>query len=312
MSLMQFWRRSGVGRAYSAKTAALGPRSAPPPPASQLFVPLGHYYSPVVDPVEADRVLAVAEAAPPPEHLADVAIDRDAMVRLWRELQPDLAAAPFPAHRAAGFHYYFENPAYAWGDGLVYYAMLRRWRPRRVVEVGSGFSSALLLDTLSADWPKPCDVTFVEPYPDILRAVVGPDVKRAQFIVSPVQACPIEVFTSLQPGDFLFIDSTHVLKTGSDVCHELFEILPALAPGVIIHFHDMFWPFEYPRPWAVDENRSWNELYAMRAFLSGNRDYEILMFNDYMGKLERPLIAETCPRFLINPGGALWLRKRAG
>jgi hypothetical protein len=69
------------------------------------------------------------------------------------------------------------------------------------------------------------------------------------------------------PINVLFIDSTHVLRTGSDVCFELFEILPRLSPGVLVHIHDMFWPFEYPRSWVVEENRSWNELYAVRAFL---------------------------------------------
>jgi hypothetical protein len=275
-----------------------------------LFVSPGHYYSPVVDPAEAESALAAVEAAPAPAQLADVALDRTAMARLWRELLPDLVGAPFPDGRSKGFHYFFDNPAYAWGDGLMYYAMLRRWRPRRVVEVGSGYTSALLVDTLAREWPEPCDVTFVEPYPDVIQALLGKDLDRSRLIAAPVQACPLEVFTALEAGDFLFIDSTHVLKTGSDVCRELFEILPALAPGVIIHFHDMFWPFEYPRPWVIDENRSWNELYAMRAFLGGNAGYEILMFNDYLGKVERQMVGETCPRFLTNPGGALWLRKR--
>jgi hypothetical protein len=281
-------------------------------PCAPLFVPPGHYYSPVVDPGEAERTLAALETAPQPTRLPDVAIDHEAMLRLWGELLPDLNAAPFPDQQSDGFHYFCDNTAYSWGDGLIYYAMLRRWRPRRIVEVGSGYSSALLVDTLARAWPEPCEITFVEPNPEVIEALLGAELDRFRLIASPVQACPIEVFTSLRSGDFLFIDSTHVLKTGSDVHRELFEILPALAPGVIIHFHDMFWPFEYPRHWAVEENRSWNELYAMRALLSGNAEYEVLMFNDYMAKVEPALVSETCPRFLFNPGGALWLRKRGG
>ena len=97
----------------------------------------------------------------------------------------------------------------------------------------------------------------------------------------------MSVFDELNEGDILFIDSTHVLRTGSDVCFELFEVLPRLAPGVLVHFHDIFWPFEYPRAWVVDENRSWNELYAIRAFLMNNSDWHIIFFNHYFAKTGR-------------------------
>lgn len=278
-------------------------------PGAPLFIEPGHYYSPVVDPAAAAAALDSLARGPAPRTLPDVYIDRAAMIRLWRGLLPDLRDAPFPRRKSEGFAFYFDNPAYSWGDALMYYAFLRRWRPRRVIEVGAGYSSALLLDTLARDWPDGCEVTFVDPHPQVIRELFGSALDESRLIASSVQDCPVEVFTALEAGDFLFIDSTHVLKTGSDVCHELFRILPALAPGVIVHFHDMFWPFEYPRAWVVDDNRSWNELYAIRAFLNGNAGYEVLMFNDYLAKTERPLVAETCPRFLWNPGGALWLRK---
>ena len=125
-----------------------------------------------------------------------------------------------------------------------------------------------------------------------------------------VQQAPLALFNELEEGDILFIDSTHVLRTGSDVYFELFEVLPNLAKGVLVHFHDMFWPFEYPREWVIDENRSWNELYAVRAFLTHNHDWKILMFSDYMAVFERPLIETTYPAFLRNSGGALWLQRQ--
>src|SRR5260370_28828390 len=100
------------------------------------------------------------------------------------------------------------------------------------------------------------------------------------------------------------------MKTGSDVCHELFEILPRLAPGVLIHFHDIFWPFEYSEAWGIENNLSWNELYGLRAFLMYNDNFEIVFFNDFFRRWRRNLIQETYPKFLHNTGGALWLRKR--
>jgi len=136
------------------------------------------------------------------------------------------------------------------------------------------------------------------------------DVSRVEIIQQNVQQVPVTLFDELRAGDILFIDSTHVLKTGSDVCFELFDILPRLASGVFVHFHDIFWPFEYPREWVISENRSWNEQYALRAFLTRNDAWEIMMFNDYFGLFERPMIASTYPPFLRSFGSALWLRRR--
>jgi Methyltransferase domain len=153
-------------------------------------------------------------------------------------------------------------------------------------------------------------LTFIEPYPKLLHELLGETTAQVRILEARVQDVPLEIFDDLAAGDVLFIDSTHILRTGSDVCHELFEILPRLAPGVLVHIHDMFWPFEYPRTWVVEENRSWNELQAVRAFLTGNADWEVIWFSDYMTQLERPLLETTCPRVLRNSGGALWLRRR--
>ena len=130
-----------------------------------------------------------------------------------------------------------------------------------------------------------------------------------EILESRVQDVPLSTFAALEPGDLLFIDSTHVLRTASDVCLELLEILPRLPSGVLVHIHDVFWPFEYPRDWVLDENRSWNELYALRAFLIGNREWRVLMFNHYFVQVERARIAASYPEFLNNPGGALWLQR---
>ena len=131
-----------------------------------------------------------------------------------------------------------------------------------------------------------------------------------EIIETGIQDVPLSRFDVLQRNDVLFINSTHIVKTCSDVVFELFEILPRLKPGVVIHFHDAFYPFEYPREWVINRNYSWNELYALRAFLMGNRDWEIIMFNDYFVRTERALVERTAPEVLQNAGGGLWLRRR--
>ena len=98
------------------------------------------------------------------------------------------------------------------------------------------------------------------------------------------------------------------MRTGSDVCRIVLELLPEVAPGVVVHIHDMFWPFEMPRHW-VEEGRQWAECYLVRAFLTDNPDWEILLMNDWVGVRERELLQQLLPRFLGNPGGSLWLRR---
>jgi hypothetical protein len=119
----------------------------------------------------------------------------------------------------------------------------------------------------------------------------------------------LRLFESLAADDVLFVDSSHVAKIGSDVCFILFEILPRLAPGVVVHFHDVFWPLEYPRSWAVEQLRGWNEIYFLRSFLMYNTSFEIMFFNSYFASRHEGLALQTCPDFMKNPGGGLWLRK---
>jgi Methyltransferase domain len=150
-----------------------------------------------------------------------------------------------------------------------------------VIEIGSGYSSVALLDVNQRHLDNAIACTFVEPYPELLESLLRPgDRERIRIHPHPVQDVGREVVAPLRAGDVLVVDSTHVLKTGSDVNTILFEILPALASGVYIHFHDVFYPFEYPREWVYQE-RAWNEVYARRAFLQYNDAFEIVYFNHF-------------------------------
>jgi hypothetical protein len=126
-----------------------------------------------------------------------------------------------------------------------------------------------------------------------------------EILVQRVQDVSSERFTALAEGDLLLIDSSHVAKTGSDVNHLYFEILPRLAAGVLIHVHDIGFPFEYPRPW-VDQGRSWNEAYVLRAFLMFNREFEIVLWNGCL-RVHRPDAFEGLPK--LFGGSQLWFRR---
>jgi hypothetical protein len=276
--------------------------------AAKLYVPPGHFYSPVVN-TEEVRAQIPRDRPRIEVSLPDVQLDLASMEHLWLKLAPILRNTPFSVQKSERHRYYFDNPAFSFADAMILRAMILHHRPRRIVEVGSGFSSACTLDTVFDEANLQCEITFVEPYPDLLRGLMRPeDEARVKIIPDRVQAVPLDLFKQLQSNDILFIDSTHIVKTGSDVVHELSAILPELAPGVIVHFHDVFYPFEYGFDWVVTENRSWNEIYALRAFLAFNARFEVIFFNDMFGQLRRELIGEAAPAFLLNTGGSIWLR----
>jgi hypothetical protein len=274
-----------------------------------LFARPGHFYSPIVDPAEVAARLGRSPLRPA-DALAHIDIDRQRHLAFWNEILPFFKDLPFAAQPQEGVRYYFDNDAFGVGDAVILFAMLRRFRPKRLIEVGSGYSSACSLDTSERFLGGTVQMTFIEPYPALLQRVLNAeDLARSTIIAQPIQDVDLALFDTLEDNDILFIDSTHVVKTGSDVVFELFEILPRLKPGVLVHFHDVFDGFEYPLQWILKDNRSWNELYALRAFLMYNSAFEVLFFNDFFAKSCAQEIRETFPEFLANGGGSLWLRK---
>ncbi|MEM7728609.1 MAG: class I SAM-dependent methyltransferase [Pseudomonadota bacterium] len=276
----------------------------------ELSVDPGHFYSPVVDTRSLDESVL---RSPHDPSVKGIKVDAEAMQDFWRRLLPHMRDADLPRQKTKGRRYYIENPAYREGDAYVYQAILRETQPKRIIEIGSGFSSALLLDTVDTHFPDRPHMTFIDPYPKLLKSMMRrADRNSATIIGQPVQDVDLDIFRTLEAGDILFIDSTHVLKTHSDVYWELAEILPILKRGVLIHFHDMFWPFEYPREWIFQDRRSWNELYAIQFFLMYQDVFEIVFFNQYFAYQHTTQVREEFGAFLDNPGGGLWLRKTGG
>jgi hypothetical protein len=118
------------------------------------------------------------------------------------------------------------------------------------------------------------------------------------------------VFERLEAGDILFIDSSHVVKTGSDVNYLFLEVLPRLKPGVVIHVHDIFLPHEFPKAWVMDLHLFWTEQYLLQAFLTHNAEFEVLFANAYMGARHQTEMQRTFPRSQWWGGGSFWLRRK--
>ena len=271
------------------------------------FVRPGHFYSPVVsmDEIRRDEHRVFQSATPP----AGIEMNEAAQLDLLGEFERLYPSIDFPPTRQASHRYWYENPAYSYSDAIMLHCMLRHFRPKRLMEVGSGYSSCAILDTRERHLPGLAEVTFIEPYPQRLQSLLRPsDLATIEIVPTRLQDVPLERFRRLEAGDFLFVDSTHVSKTGSDVNYLFFEVLPALRPGVHVHLHDVFWPFEYPKDWVMG-GRSWNEIYVLRAFLQYNARFSIVLMNSFLQRLHGTRIAARMPLCLRNGGGSIWLRR---
>jgi hypothetical protein len=272
------------------------------------FAPAGHFYSPLPDLAEVAARSAVLFRPEIPT-CPGINLREHAQLALLEQLSAFYAELPFPQTPDHTTRYYYENDFFSYGDAIVLYAMLRYQRPQRVIEIGSGFSSAVMLDVNDRFFDASIQFTFIDPYPARLLQLLRRNDRQTQTILpQPIQEVSLDSFHSLAAGDIVFIDSSHVVKIGSDVAHLLYHVLPALPAGVIIHFHDILWPFEYPQAW-VYEGRAWNEAYVLRAFLQYNDTFEIVYFNSYMGYHHADIVHEKMPLCSKNPGGSLWLRK---
>ncbi len=279
------------------------------PPSPVTWVPPGHFYSPIPALKDIQRRDATLFGSPS-RTLPAIDLNEEGQLSLLREIARFYSELPFPVTHTPPLRYFFENPNYLYSDAICLFGMLRRLKPSRVVEVGSGYSTAAILDTNDLFLEKHVRLTCVEPDPSLLRSLLLPgDEDCVEILTRPVQDVPLERFAELQPGDILFVDSTHVVRTGGDVNDLLFRILPALASGVYVHFHDIFYPFEYPKQWIL-EGRAWNEGYALRAFLQYNTAFEIALFNTFLETFHESFFTQKMPLCLRNRGGSLWLRKR--
>jgi len=191
-------------------------------------------------------------------------------------------------------------------DALVAYCMIRHFQPRLIIEVGSGFSSLVAAEAMAKS--EGSTLICIEPFPlDFLRKGF-PGLRS--LIEKKVEDIDTEFFSQLGSGDILFIDSSHTVRIGGDVNYLFLEVLPRLKPGVIVHVHDIFSPFDYRRDWVIDELRFWGEQYLLQAFLTFNSEFEVLMANAYLGHRYMEDLKATFPNSPWWGGGSFWMRRR--
>lgn len=257
-----------------------------------------NFYSPVPQ-LETLPAAAFDRRSPMP----GIAFEMDRYEAFLADLAPFLAEFKPPD----GFH---------WGNGMygpveseVLYGLIRREKPRRVVELGSGFSSLIIAAACrrNAAEGSSCRYVAFDPYPRdfVTRGIEGME------SVDPVPATevPGEEFEGLADGDVLFVDTTHTVKIGGDVNRIVLEIVPTLAPGVFVHFHDVLLPYEYPRGF-FEKNLYWQEQYLLQALLAENPRLEIVFPANAVARERPDLIERTIPNVRLPFGpGAFWIRR---
>lgn len=305
------WFLSHVARRRWFLERAYGKRNAP----FLKFVAPGHYYSPLPDGEAVYRDAAKLFDRSRKE-LPGIDLQVESQLARLREWAPLHDATEFPAEKIPGRRWYAKNGYFTYGDGVILACILRATKPRRVLELGSGFSSALMLDVDQHYLGGQTEWTFVDPDPSRIDELLrDTDRSRATILQSLAQDLPMERFQELEAGDILFIDSSHVVKIGSDVLYLFCEVLPRLKPGVLIHVHDICWPFEYPQTW-LERGRAWNEAYFLRALLMHQRTYEIYCFGSYLETHHRDALSQHLPKSLLDHGipttpsfSSIWLKK---
>ena len=274
-----------------------------------FWFPPGHFYTPLLD----IQSLAPAETTMPfdgVECWEHIDLRPSEQRAYYVDLLDRYPLLQFPSQKTDNYRFFTDNDWFALSDAFTLSGIIRKEKPCRIVEVGSGFSSAVILDTLSHTNGS-ATLTFIEPFPGRLQALLSSEDKSCSTIlVKRVQEVSLSIFDQLDAQDVLFIDSSHVAKIGSDVTFILLRILPRLKRGVIVHFHDIFYPFSYPISW-IREGRAWNESIFLRAFLMRNLDFQIMAFNPFAGHSFPELFRERLPGFSNDTGGSIWLRKVA-
>jgi hypothetical protein len=208
--------------------------------------------------------------------------------------------------------FYLRNEAFGSVDAELLYCLVRELAPRRLFEIGSGFSTRLSAQACRVNAERQgvtCELVAFEPYPSPVLRAGFPGLTRLEPVKA--QGIPLSEFARLEANDILFIDSSHVLKVGSDVQVELLEILPRLKPGVVVHFHDIFLPAEYPKPWILEHRRFWTEQYALQAFLTFNDRFEVLWGGSFMHLKHPDRLREAFSSYRESPSwpGSFWIRR---
>ncbi len=279
------------------------------------FLPMRvHYYSPVPDLLDLRKrqVWQRKSDLPGLDFRGEQQVEF--LLSLGKQYGDECNWSPAPARDPREF--YTENNSFSFGCAASLHTILRQYKPRRVIEIGSGNSSLVFSEALKRNAADgyPCEYMIIDPYPAPVVQSGLPSVTK--IFPERVELTDITLFEKLCEGDVLFIDSGHTVRTGGDVNFLFLEVLPRLAPGVIVHVHDINLPYEYPEVYFVNPSfrMFWTEAYLLQAFLAFNSQFEILLAVNYLMTEKKDDFHRAFPHY--DPqrhkavSGSFWVRRK--
>ncbi len=275
-----------------------------------------HFYEPIPD----TRTLPQSLWEHPSE-MVGVRFEDQAYLDLLRTFHEDFhhEYTSFRLEPSSNPHeFYLNNGFLSAGDAEILYCMVRHFQPRRILEIGSGYSTLLMIQALKtnlASTPGPLpQLTCLDPYPrPFMQGIQDSMPEVIRFHKESIESSGWDIFQSLGANDILFLDSSHVVRIGSDVVKILLEVLPRLQAGVLVHLHDIFLPEEYPEIWVKQMGRFWCEQYLLQAFLAFNQRFRIVWPGAYMRLRHPHEVEKAVPSFHADRNwmGSFWIRPEA-
>ena len=267
---------------------------------------LDHYYQPLTNPTKH-----LKKSLRENRILKGIDWNIQKQLDILKQFQFSDELKEFPFEKRKDTEYYYNNSMYASGDSEYLYNMVRHFKPKAIIEIGSGNSTLMAINGVNRNKAEnseyQCHHICIEPYEQPWLEKLDIDLKRLK-----VEDIDLTFFKTLERNDILFIDSSHIIRPQGDVLFEILEILPTLNPGVLIHIHDIFSPKDYLDEWIYKDKKLWNEQYLLEAFLSFNNQFEIIGAVNYLSHNHRILLGEKCPIFDSQPErepGAFWIRR---
>jgi len=259
--ILLFVRRLGVERLRMSKSALLS---------VGVFPIRNHYYEPMFDYRGTARKKRL---------LPGINLNVESQISLANSLTFTNELASILDESSHSLDFTINNRAFGPGDAEYWYQLIRHKKPRRIVEIGSGYSTLMAIKATERNGLEgsDCEHVCIEPFEVPWLEKTGIAVLREK-----VEDAGFDAFSVLDDGDILFIDSSHMIRPGGDVLFEYLELLPVLKKGVIVHIHDIFTPADYPENWLKGRVRFWNEQYLLEAFLTHNPDWEIIGALNYL------------------------------
>lgn len=268
---------------------------------------IDHYYYPLINPKKYLR-----RSLRENRTLPGIKLNDQKQLDLLQQFNynAELLAFPFETEGAKD-KYFYANGMFCQGDAEILYSMIRHFKPGKIIEVGSGYSTLMSLNAIAANKKEnadyKCDLTCIEPY-----EIPWLETLKVQLNRIPIEKLELSYFQQLEENDILFIDSSHMIRPQGDVLFEFLQLLPSVKKGVIIHIHDIFTPKDYPDEWILESHKMWNEQYLLEAFLTGNNNFEILAALNYLCYEHPEALFGKCPVLNEHQGfepRSFWMKK---